>query len=473
MLSTEGQQDRIKRIISENRKGGANSPHATILSQSELNRIRNAAVIKTQEEILQQKRLVEEQNEKAHALAMTKKQRMLEIEAERRQNVPPTEAEMEATMKNEALKAKARLLRNEDMDDVKQMNQMMLYAKVVTVRDRQLEEKSEIREQHKTAEKRKDLLMEVERLKKIKYHEENEKTVKEHQREAAHEIVVQIKEREMERLKEQEEREREGQDMLKYIKQLQKEETIANQIKKQQQKELLDTILESNQKAIKKKADKILEEKEEEEKIMRYNKEKTEKEAEYQAELKRLKDEKEKDVQRLRDKQEKASDRQSEIDALRAKRAAELADRQAREKERREAELKAKINQELLETRKLQSLEKERRLHEQAKSEKEEFQKIIASQKIRREQEVYSELEKQTRLQEHNQTLKKQIAIHEEKKKQDKREFLEEGKKVRDNLSHEKHALEMIKQEKLAELRNLGIEEKYAAELQKKKVAVL
>ena len=40
----------------------------------------------------------------------------------------------------------------------------------------------------------------------------------------------------------------------------------------------------------------------------------------------------------MRDKQEKASDRQAELDALRAKRAIELADRQAREKEKKEAE---------------------------------------------------------------------------------------------------------------------------------------
>jgi len=55
---------------------------------------------------------------------------------------------------------------------------------------------------------------------------------------------------------------------------------------------------------------------------------------------------------------------------LRAKRAIELADRQAREKERREAEHRAKINKDLFETRKLQALEKEVRLQEQAKKDR-------------------------------------------------------------------------------------------------------
>lgn len=44
----------------------------------------------------------------------------------------------------------------------------------------------------------------------------------------------------------------------------------------------------------------------------------------------------------MRELQEKASDRQSELDALRAKRAAEANERVAREKERIEAELRAK-----------------------------------------------------------------------------------------------------------------------------------
>lgn len=51
----------------------------------------------------------------------------------------------------------------------------------------------------------------------------------------------------------------------------------------------------------------------------------------------RIKDDKEREVQRLREMQEKANDRQSELDALRAKRAMELNERQARAKEAREA----------------------------------------------------------------------------------------------------------------------------------------
>jgi hypothetical protein len=49
--------------------------------------------------------------------------------------------------------------------------------------------------------------------------------------------------------------------------------------------------------------------------------------------------------------QEKAQDRQAEIDALRAKRAFEESERNAREKERRELEHKQKVLREMEEAR--------------------------------------------------------------------------------------------------------------------------
>lgn len=44
---------------------------------------------------------------------------------------------------------------------------MVNYVKCVTIRDKQLEEKQEIVEERKREEKRKDLMLEIERLKKI------------------------------------------------------------------------------------------------------------------------------------------------------------------------------------------------------------------------------------------------------------------------------------------------------------------
>mmetsp|Transcript_41346 Transcript_41346/g.36699 ORF Transcript_41346/g.36699 Transcript_41346/m.36699 type:complete len:193 (+) Transcript_41346:473-1051(+) len=190
---------------------------------------------------------------------------------------------------------------NEQRDEVKHMNQLILYAKVATIRDRQLDEKKNIREQKKVEEKRKDLMLEVDRLKKIKYYEELEKKKKEELIAGRSVIIDQIKERELQRLRAQEEKEREGQEIIKLIKQLQKEEAQGNLDRKHKQKLRQDEIYEANLKAISAKQSKIDQEKLEEQKIIEYNIEKARKDAEYQAEQQRIKDEKEREVMRLRD----------------------------------------------------------------------------------------------------------------------------------------------------------------------------
>merc|ERR1712187_621561 len=71
--------------------------------------------------------------------------------------------------------------------------------------------------------------------------------------------------------------------------------------------------------------------------------------------------EKERETAKLRAMQEKAQDKAAEMDALRAKRAMEAAERAAREKERMERERQESINKELAEARKQQSGPRARR----------------------------------------------------------------------------------------------------------------
>ena len=54
------------------------------------------------------------------------------------------------------------------------MNQMVLYAKVVTIRDKQLEENKQLEQEWLEEQKKLDLMMEIERLKILKEEEERE-----------------------------------------------------------------------------------------------------------------------------------------------------------------------------------------------------------------------------------------------------------------------------------------------------------
>lgn len=117
-------------------------------------------------------------------------------------------------------------------------------------------------------------------------------------------------------------------------------------------------------------------------------------------------------------------------------------------------------------------MEKELRLQEQARIDRDEFQKIITAQKIEKDLEVKLEQERIQKIKEHAEQLKKQIVLGEERKLQDKRTALEEGKKVKDKLDHEKRTLETLKSNKLRELQNAGVPEKYQRDLAKKKIIV-
>jgi hypothetical protein len=71
--------------------------------------------------------------------------------------------------------SKAQMLLDEQMDDVKKMNQIVFYSKVVTVRDKQLEESKILEREYVNDQKKLDLMMEIERLKSLKVEEERER----------------------------------------------------------------------------------------------------------------------------------------------------------------------------------------------------------------------------------------------------------------------------------------------------------
>ena len=65
------------------------------------------------------------------------------------------------------------------------MNQMVLYSKVVTIRDKQLEENKRLEGEWMDEQKRLDLMMEIERLKGLQAAEQREQARMEAQKRGA------------------------------------------------------------------------------------------------------------------------------------------------------------------------------------------------------------------------------------------------------------------------------------------------
>lgn len=108
------------------------------------------------------------------AAAKARKQKMMEMDRDRSKKLPPTDIEVEQNARADGLLSKAQQQMDEEHDDVKHMNQMTLYAKVVTVRDKQLEENKSLEKEWVEEQKRLDLMMELERLKALKAQDERE-----------------------------------------------------------------------------------------------------------------------------------------------------------------------------------------------------------------------------------------------------------------------------------------------------------
>jgi hypothetical protein len=102
---------------------------AIILPKSELERIRLSSKIVTKDEQMQSKQLVEEQKERQRVLHNARKKRMIHMDRERNQKLPPSEFEVEDKEKKEGLLHNAQNILDEEKDDVKTMNQMVLYSK--------------------------------------------------------------------------------------------------------------------------------------------------------------------------------------------------------------------------------------------------------------------------------------------------------------------------------------------------------
>lgn len=263
-------------------QGRVTNPNVAIITASDLQRMRKEAVLITKDELSKMRHIADEQKEKQQTVAKAKKQRMTKIEDEKRRQAPVLdEFAKEELQKNDQLKMKAKKAADRNFDEVKEMEQMVNYAKAAAIRDKQLEEKKFIHKLNVEREKRLDLMLEVERLKAIQEAEEKEKHWKEQMIEGRHVIVDQMKEREMKRLKIKEEQGKEAAAMVRHMKQLEEEEKRKAIEKKHHQRIILDEIMDANHAAIDKKRIVIQAEIEEDERMMQYALEKAQKEAEY------------------------------------------------------------------------------------------------------------------------------------------------------------------------------------------------
>ena len=423
----------------------------------------------TKEEAQNRQKILEQQKECQLAKAKAHINKLKEIDKTRPQ-YPQSQADKEKIIEGNSILANARKAKEAELDAAKDMEALLKYAKVVTIRDIQKQEHKDMEKAYKQKEEKLDLMMELERLKELKFQQEREHALKVERYKGARVIVDQIKEKEIRRLKEQEAKEQEGELMKRQIKLLQEEDQRNEEKKRLENERMAKEIENINKISALNRDKKKLKEKEEDLARLKYNMEKAKKEEELIAEKKRIQAEKEKETQKLREKQEKFADKQAMLDELRAKRAFEEEERKAREKELQELIKLEKQKKELIEGNEIQKIAKQKRLEEQALQDQKEYEYIIKKQLEDMEEERRMEEEKQKINYRNGADVKKQIADKAEKEKLKKRAVLEEGREIKQKLDEYKRTVERIKREKLAEMDKYHIEPKYRVDLEKYKI---
>ena len=358
------------------------------------------------------------------------------------------------------------LIVKEDDDAIKEINKMCRCAKVATIRERQLDERNVLENMYKQKEKRLDLMMELERLKEIKFKEERDLNSKKIERDSCKVVIDQILDNERERLKKRDQIEREKIQMNKQLEKFEEEEKHRILYEQQLREKRIKECMAVDNYAILQKKKKKIEEKEEELKVAKYNIEKAKKEEEYLKEKKRIAIEKEKELQLMREKQEKAQDKQAELDAIRAQRAYEEAEKKAIQKEKEEQIIKQRKIVEMMEENEKHKKVKEKQAIEEKNNEKKEYEKLLRERQIEIENEKEKQRLKILKLMENGEDLKKQITEKSEKERKFKIHEVEEGKKTKKYVDDYFASVEMIKQQKLAELKALNIKDKYLVDLE-------
>jgi hypothetical protein len=439
---------------------------SALISFTEYKRIKDDSIYLTEIERIEKKKREEELLQKSLFKSINLKKRIINYDETHTRPELKSDFDIENEKRNILILENAKKIKEKEDDFVKSMDKMIQYAKMATIRDRQIEDKKRIEEIYKKKDEKLDIISEIERLKELKIRSEKEDDIKKKRREGAIVIINQIKFNEIERKKKEKEIiENEKKEILKQVEKNKIEEEKILKEKKESGEKLLSYIIESNKLYKKQKEENRKKELEFDLQLEKYNKIKREKEEEENRKKKLEKEKKELELQKIRQNQIKNVDIKSSIDDIRMKRYFEENDRIARKKEIEENERKKLQMKDLMESNKKLIEAKQLILAKEAENEKKEFYKILNDEIKEIEKRKEDERKFKEKMMRHNRNILEEIMKREELKKLEQREILEEGRKIKqDNEEYLKNIYD-IKKRKIDDLKKMEIKPLYMIDL--------
>lgn len=451
-----------------------------------ISNIAGDAVILTQEEYLRTKRqsrfLTPAQVlEKTQKEEEEKLQTMKAIDM-KRTNIIEAEQKHQATLKQQATQlqsaererqlAIARAKANEELDEVKLMNQEVAAARVRAMRDAELILHKKKKQEEKELEMKQAEALEQERLKAVQIYHDRENALKEQRKLGAQMILKQISDRKVLAKIESDRRAREIKEMHEANQAAIEEEKRLNAEKKARQQEFLHECLEANKQSIVRKQKERERDIQEVNAIIEYNKQKAAQEEEYERQVAERKAAKEREISEIRKNQQRLIDTQAQEDELRARRVSEEKERKERQRELELAKKKEEERQMIIENRNEFLRLKQKRLIQLANIEKQEFER---ARKKWEEDKAAKDAElarKKAAQDEYNRQLQQEIETKRIQKQMEPLVHLDDQQHMLEERQDYIERIEAIRQEKLAMLRAEGVPEKYLQDLANKKFVI-
>jgi len=360
----------------------------------------------------------------------------------------------------------AELKGDEDLDEVKKVNSLMVAARARAFRDEQLRIHQEMKQKEKDDEKRLAREQEENRVKAQTLYKDREAILKEQRIKGRKVIDIQIEEHKINAILEAERRDREQKAMLKQNEIIRQEDDRIKAEQKARKESYLKDYLNASEEIKQRKLQEKEREKEEAQMTIDFQNLKALKEEAREREIRDQKLLKEREIQEIRAKQQRAIDTQALRDEYMASRIQE-----EKEKSEWEAEQAEKAKQvRMRETIKKDQLEmietKKKRILDMNQIEQAEYQKMIEAQKAKKQKALEAYNMKVEKEQQYREELAKDVEAREITKVSNPLKKFEEQKRMMTEQEAYRARVERIKARKLEQLRNEGIPEKHLTDIE-------
>ncbi|KAA6384207.1 MAG: putative flagella associated protein [Streblomastix strix] len=443
---------------------GSGENVATVLTKSDLQRMRQLAQLeKTAEEVEKERKSTETQRK--YNATQSRRDAMIKREQEKLSNIAPSDMDILHKIEHDEKVEQAQETRDMLLDDAKAMCSLMQFARAAAIRDNQKVERGRLKQREKDEEVEWANIMEADRVKALEAREASERAKAIERREGAKVIITQMEERKLERERLKDEKEREEEARVRDMERMRLEDIEQRRLKVLHSKELNEQITKENMKMQERKDMEKMLEVEDDKRIAQYLREKAQREEEAELEKRRIAKEKEIETARLRALQEKFIDTKAQKDELAAKRAFEDSERKWRAKQKFDAAEKARVEKEVKDMRDLQVLAKKIMLQDAEQREREEFDNIVRRVKQEEEKERQAGITKLVAANDNKEGVRAQMIARQENKARQREFELKETEDLKKGEFDLLARLQRIKDRKIARLRAEGVPEKYIVDL--------